>query len=132
MADLSGSGWQFIFNLQVSRAMLATAWLAPALAADMAGAATQSAASAKGRYRSSDNTPLNNSLQQAGDVLVLLAKQQQQYKLLVLLLPDQRPAGLIRWQDLAKVASPPPAGWDRVTSGHNCADEFSVWLWLVD
>lgn len=108
VADLSGSGWQFIFNLQVSRAMLATAWLAPALAADMAGAATQSAASAKGRYRSSDNTPLNNSLQQAGDVLVLLAKQQQQYKLLVLLLPDQRPTGLIRWQDLAKVASPPP------------------------
>lgn len=110
VADLSGSGWQFIFNLQVSRAMLATAWLPPALAADMAGAATQSAASAEGRYRGSHKTQLNNSLQQAGDVLVLLAKRQEEYKLLVLLLPDQRPAGLIRWQDLVTVASQQPQG----------------------
>jgi hypothetical protein len=105
VADLSGSGWQFIFNLQVSRAMLATAWLPPALAADMAGAA-----SAEGSSLSSNKTQLNNSLQQAGDVLVLLAKRQEQYKLLVLQLPDQRPAGLIRWQDLVTVASQPPQG----------------------
>ncbi len=105
VADLSGSGWQFIFNLQASRAMLATAWL-PVAKPD--GSSAQPAASAQSKYGSRNNTPLNNSLQQAGDVLVLLAKRQQQYKLLVLQLPDQRPAAVIRWQDLAKVTSLQP------------------------
>jgi hypothetical protein len=74
----------------------------------MTATSSQVAASADSGPVNVSNTQVNHSLQQAGDVLVMLAKHQQQYKLLVLLLPDQRPSGLIRWQDLTNVASQQP------------------------
>lgn len=120
VADLSDSGWQFSFNMQVSRALLATAWLAPAASA--LPAATASGSPYHGQ------TQLNQSLQQAGDVLVLLAKQQQQYKLLVLLLPDQRPAGLIRWQDLVAVSSSQPD--NSITAATSSAAVHGWWTTL--
>lgn len=125
VADLSDSGWQFSFNLQVSRALLATAWLEPAAAALLPATATQAAGSSP---VITNNTQVNHSLQQAGDVLVLLAKHQQQYKLLVLLLPDQRPAGLIRWQDLVSVSSQLPV--HETLAAASSAPAFGWWTTL--
>lgn len=100
VADLSDSQWQFSFNMQASRALLPTNGFnaAPPAHARAEPQATEPQANPA-------TTSMSQGLQQTGDVVVLLAKQQQQYQLLVLTLPDHLPALPIRWQTLRHVTA---------------------------
>jgi hypothetical protein len=95
VADLSDSQWQFSFNMQASRALLPTNGFDATLPAHARVEPQVNPAT----------TSMSQGLQQTGDVLVLLAKQQQQYQLLVLTLPDHLPALPIRWQTLRNVTA---------------------------
>jgi hypothetical protein len=97
VADFSDSGWQFNFAPQASRALLVAGWQAQAPSA--ASPPPTSIAT------TSTGTAFSQMGQQAGDVLLFIAKQQEQYKLLVLTMPDQPAAAPLRWRELRDLSS---------------------------
>ncbi len=118
VADLSDSQWQFSFNMQASRALLPTNWSNTAFepsGRSVSGSASQLVEPST-RVHANDESKVNpvmpslsQALPQTGDVLVLRAKQQQHYQLLVLTLPDHLSALPVRWRALRHVTALTPS-----------------------
>lgn len=91
VADLSKSGWQFRSNMVVQRALLpANNKMNVSTASSPVAVASQPVAS-----------------QHSGDVLILLAQQDQTHYVLTLMLPDELTEPPLHWSQLQLAASTP-------------------------